>query len=118
MVKIWRREILRPADCDEIIRIMRANRATDMLPRYIPVGEDWGEAEEWIATKPGYGHCRVEAGVVHTKQRTFALAMFFKPNRILPARFKCLADYPPVLAMAEGCRAVYELVTGRAMSAD
>ena len=107
VTRIYRREILTPEDCDEIIRIMRANRCNDMLPRYVPVGEDWGDAEEWIANKTGYGPCRVEVGVVQLKALAFSLAMFFKPNRASPVQFKCLADYPPVLAMAKAAEAVY-----------
>ena len=106
--RIFRREILTPSDCDEILRIMRANRGNDMLPRYIPVGEDWGKAEEWIASKPGYGACRVEVGIVRLKTFAFALGMFFKPGKVVGSGLKCLADYPPVLAMAKAAHAVYE----------
>jgi len=106
--RIYRHQILTPNACDEILRIMRANRCNDMLPRHIPVGEDWGEAEEWIASKPGYGACRVEVGIVRLKTFAFALGMFFKPREVVGSDFKCLADYPPVLAMARAAKAVYE----------
>lgn len=116
MLKIYRREVLTRDDCDEIIRIMRANRCNDMLPRYVPVGEDWGDAEQWIANKTGYGQCRVEVGVVQLEATAFALSMFFKPNGQVPAPSKCLADYPPVLAMAKAALCVYESVTDRGRS--
>jgi hypothetical protein len=79
-----------------------------MLPRYIPVGEDWGEAKTWIANKTGYGDCRVEVGIVKAADVTFSLAMFFKPHNPPRNQMKCLADYPPVLAMAKACHAVYQ----------
>jgi len=107
---IYRRELLAPESCDEIIRILRAQRCNDMLPRYIPVGEDWGRATTWIANKTGYGRCRVEVGVVKSAAATFSMAMFFEPDTPVPHALKCLADYPPVLAMAHSCRAVYECV--------
>jgi beta-lactamase class A len=110
ITRIVRRELLGPDSCDEIIRMLRAQRCNDMLPRYIPVGEDWGDAGTWIANKTGYGRCRVEVGVVNADDATFALAMFFEPNAPVPNALKCLADYPPVLAMAHACRAVYECV--------
>jgi len=110
---IHREEVLTPATCREIVRILRAQRCNDMLPRFIPVGEDWGEAENWIANKTGYGQCRVEVGVVKVDELLFSLAMFFRPNGLVSWNRKCLADYPPVLAMAEGCRAVYEALVGR-----
>lgn len=108
ITRIYRHDVLTPKACDEIIRILRAQRCNDMLPRYIPVGEDWGKAETWIANKTGYGACRVEVGIVKTAEVTFSLAMFFKPQDPPRNRLKCLADYPPVLAMAHACRAVYE----------
>ena len=108
---IYRRQVLTPADCDEIVRIMRASRCNDMLPRYIPVGEDWGDAAEWIANKTGYGRCRVEVAIVQLRDRAYALGMFFRPREAVPARFKCLADYPPVLAMASAARLIHEHVT-------
>lgn len=113
ITRIYRRELLRPDSCDEIIRILRAQRCNDMLPRYIPVGEDWGNATTWIANKTGYGRCRVDVGVVKTDDVTFAMAMFFEPNASVSNALKCLADYPPVLAMACACRAVYECVADR-----
>ncbi|MBM80857.1 MAG: hypothetical protein CMJ78_09710 [Planctomycetaceae bacterium] len=108
ITKIYRHEVLTPKSCDEIIRILRAQRCNDMLPRYIPVGEDWGSAKTWIANKTGYGACRVEVGIVKAQDVTFSLAMFFKPNGRVRLRTKCLADYPPVLAMAKACHAVYQ----------
>lgn len=111
--KIYRREILTPAACEDILRIMRFNRCTDMLPRYIPVGEDMGgDAEEWIAHKQGYGTCRVEVGVVCTKPIAYAIGLFFNPRLNPPAAHKCLADYPPVLAAAEACRLIHQRVVG------
>ena len=107
ITRIYRREVLTPKICEEIIRILRAQRCNDMLPRHIPVGEDWGAAKTWIANKTGYGACRVEVGIVKTNAVTFSLAMFFKPHDPPRNRLKCLADYPPVLAMAEACHAVY-----------
>ena len=108
ITKIYREEVLTPGSCREIIRILRAQRCNDMLPRFVPVGEDWGDAENWIANKTGYGRCRVEVGVVKAGDLIYAMAMFFRPDRVQSNQFKCLADYPPVLAMAHGCRAVYE----------
>ena len=110
--KIFRHELLDPESCEEIIRIMRAQRINDMLPRYIPVGEDWGSSEQWIASKTGYGRCTVETGIVHTRTIDFCIAVFFKPDRRIRPVFKCLADHPPVLAAAEACRAVYCSLTG------
>ncbi len=60
VTKIYKNEILTPDSCSEIIRIMRAQRCNQMLPRYIPIGEDWGNAAEWIASKSGSGKCRVD----------------------------------------------------------
>jgi len=108
ITRIYRHEVLTPKSCDEIIRILRAQRANDMLPRYIPVGEDWGEAKTWIANKTGYGRCRVEVGIVKAADVMFSLAMFFQPHRPPKNSTKCLADYPPVLAMAKACHAVYQ----------
>jgi len=105
---IYRRDILSPAARADIIRIMRFNRCRDMLPRYIPVGEDnTAEAEQWIAHKHGYGTCRVEVGIVRTSDVTFAVGLFFEPREQIAAPFKSLADYPPILATAEACRCVY-----------
>jgi len=112
MTRLYRHDILDPAGCDDILRIMRAQRINDMLPRYVPVGRDWGDADEWIAGKTGYGSCVVEVGVVRKRDRAFSLAVFFKPDTPMRPRFKCLADHPPVLAVAEACRAVYESMTG------
>jgi hypothetical protein len=113
ITRIYRRELLRPDTCYEIIRILRAQRCNDMLPRYIPVGEDWGNATTWIANKTGYGRCRVDVGMVKTDVVTFSLAVFFEPNARVPNTLKCLADYPPVLAMAYSCQAVHECVADR-----
>lgn len=107
MTRIYRHAVLTPESCDEIIRILRAQRNNDMLGRYIPVGEDSGNAENWIANKTGYGACRVEVGVVHTQAVTFSLAMFFKPHKRPRNLTKSVSDYPPVLAMAHACKAVY-----------
>jgi len=106
--RLYRRELLTPKSCDEIIRILRAQRVNDMLPRYIPVGEDWGTAEQWIANKTGYGECRVDVGLIKTKSLAMSLALFFRPTKPPPHRLKSMSDYPPVLAAAEGCKAVYE----------
>jgi len=108
ITRIYRHELLTPKACDEIIRILRAQRCNDMLPRYIPVGEDWGESETWIANKTGYGACRVEVGIVKAERVTFSVAMFFKPHDPPRNRRKCLADYPPVLAMANAGNAIYQ----------
>lgn len=105
--RIYRREILTPKSCDEIIRILRAQRVNDMMARYIPVGEDWGAAEQWIANKTGYGECRVDVGLIKTKSLVLSLAVFFRPNKAPPHRLKSMSDYPPVLAAAEACKAVY-----------
>lgn len=111
ITRIYRQQILTPASCLEIIRILRAQRCNDMLPRYIPVGEDWGTAPMWIANKTGYGECRVEVGLVKSEATTLSLAMFFKPHKPPAHRLKSLSDYPPVLAMAHACRAVYDHFT-------
>jgi beta-lactamase class A len=108
MTRIQRHEILTPKSCDEIIRILRAQRVNDMLPRYIPVGEDWGEAKSWIANKTGYGECRVDVGLIHTDALTLALAIFIKPSKPPPHRMKSLSDYPPVVAVAHAAKAVYD----------
>ena len=106
VARVYRHQVLTPEDCDEVVRIMRASRCNDMLPRYVPVGEDWGDAADWIANKTGYGRCRIEVGLVHRGGTTIALAMFYRPAEAIGTRFKCLADYPPVLAMANACRIV------------
>ena len=106
--RIRRHEVLTPARCDDIIRILRAQRCNDMLPRFLPVGEDWGEAPAWIANKTGYGRCRVEVGFVRADGRELALAVFFEPRTAPDWNRKCLADYPPVLAVAHACKAVWE----------
>ena len=108
MQLIYRHEVLTPASCKEIIRILRAQRCNDMMPRYIPVGEDWGHARTWIANKTGYGTCRVDAGLVQTQEMALSLALFFKPHQAPRNHLKCLADYPPVLAMAQASSAVYQ----------
>ena len=108
ITRIDRKEILTPQSCDEIIRILRAQRCNDMLPRYIPVGEDWGQAKTWIANKTGYGECRVEVGIIKSEAATLSLAMFFQPHKSPPHRLKSISDYPPVLAMAHACKAVYD----------
>jgi beta-lactamase class A len=108
LTRIYRGEILTAESCNEIIRILRAQRCNDMLPRFIPVGEDWGDAETWIANKTGYGACRVDVGIVKTEEVAYSQAMFFEPHQPPINRTKCLADYPPVLAMAAGCKAVYD----------
>ena len=106
--RIQRREILTPKSCDEIVRILRAQRVNDMLPRYIPVGEDWGQAATWIANKTGYGRCRVDVGIIRSAALTMSLALFFRPDKPPPHRLKSMSDYPPVLAAARGCKAVYD----------
>jgi beta-lactamase class A len=106
--RIYRHEILTPKSCEEIIRILRAQRVNDMMARYIPVGEDWGTAEQWIANKTGYGECRVDVGLIKTKSLVLSLAVFFRPNKPPPHRVKSMSDYPPVLAAAEACKAVYD----------
>jgi hypothetical protein len=113
LARLHRREVLRPESCDAILRILRAQRINDMLPRHIPVGEDWGDADEWIASKTGYGRCTVEIGIVHTRRLAFSLAVFFRPDERQKPRCKCLADHPPVLAVGEACRAVYGEWAGR-----
>ncbi len=106
---IARKELISPEISLEIIRIMRFNRCTDMLPRYIPVGEDHlAVSEQWIAHKNGYGVCRVEVGIVRLYDVEFALGLFFQPRLPVNADYKCLADYPPVSAMAEACRMICE----------
>ena len=112
ITRIYRQEVLTPPSCEEIIRILRAQRCNDMLPRYIPVGEDWGQAPNWIANKTGYGECRVEVGLVKTADLTLSLSMFFKPHQPPPHRLKSISDYPPVLAMAHACQAVYNHFAG------
>ncbi|MEY4938835.1 MAG: hypothetical protein RIQ93_570 [Verrucomicrobiota bacterium] len=107
VTRIYRHEILTPKFCEEIIRIMRAQRCNDMLARYLPVGEDWGQASTWIANKTGYGQCRVEVGIVKSAAVTLSLGMFFKPKTLPRHRSKSMSDYPPVLAMAHACDAVY-----------
>lgn len=107
MSKLLRHELLTPVLCDEVIRIMRANRMNDMLGRVLPVGEDWGDAPEWIASKIGYGRCRAEVGAVHLAGRTWAIGIFFCPRTPLPLFTKSLADYPPVLAVAEAAKACF-----------
>jgi beta-lactamase class A len=108
ITRIYRHELLAPKSCEEIIRILRAQRVNDMLPRYIPVGEDWGHADTWIANKTGYGACRVEVGLVKSETITMSLAVFFKPHQATPHRLKSLSDYPPVLAVAHACKEVYD----------
>lgn len=105
--RIHRHEILTPKSCAEIIRILRAQRVNDMMARYIPVGEDWGAADQWIANKTGYGECRVDVGIINTRSLVLALALFFRPTAPPPHRLKSMSDYPPVLAAAAGCRAIY-----------
>ena len=107
LTRIYRNEILTPESCSGIIRIMRAQRCNQMLPRYIPIGEDWGNAPEWIASKSGSGKCRADTGIVHTRECVFSIAVFFKPNERIRPRFKCQADHPPDLAVAKACRAIY-----------
>jgi len=106
--RVYRHEVLSPASCAEILRIMRAQRINDMLPRFVPVGEDWGDAEEWIASKTGYGRCTVETGIVHARAARLCLAVFFRPDESSSPRCKCLADHPPVLAVAAACRAIWK----------
>jgi len=108
ITRIYRHELLTPEICDDIIRILRAQRCNDMLPRRLPVGEDWGDAETWIANKTGYGRCRVEVGVVQLKEKAYSLGMFFRPDQSPKCTTKCLADYPPVLAMASACHELYK----------
>ena len=67
-----------------------------------------GEAAAWIDNKTGYGQCRVEVGIVSIKGLAFSLGLFFTPNTRVVTQFKCLADYPPVLAMAEASLAIYD----------
>jgi len=43
-------------------------------------------------------------------ERSYAIALFFKPRHNPEATFKSLADYPPVLAAAEACRIVHQQV--------
>jgi hypothetical protein len=112
LTRIYRNEILNPASCREIVRIMRAQLVNHGLPRYIPVGQDWGDAAEWIANKTGSGRCSIETGIVHQRDLTFALAVFFDPKRRVTFPFKCRADFPPVLAVAAACRLVYEFMRG------
>lgn len=107
--RVYRKEILDPDACADILSILRQNQCRDMLPRRLPVGEDHeGDAPEWIAHKQGCGPCRVEVGIVHTREIVYAMALFFKPRHPLPARCKSLAEYPPTLAAAEGCATLHQ----------
>jgi len=108
LARIYRREILNAASCEEILKILRAQRCNEMLPRFIPIGEEWGVADEWIASKTGYNGCAVDTGIVHTQHCTFSLAVFFRLNEYVKPRYKCLADHPRVVAVAEACRCIYE----------
>jgi len=116
--RIARHQILTPDACREIITILRAQRCNDMMPRHIPVGEDWGAAPMWIANKTGYGRCRVEVGIVNHPQAHFALALFYEPLKSYEALTKGLADYPPVIAAGRACRLVFDAFASDAKSAD
>lgn len=109
--RLYREQILTPDACQQIIRIMRFNRDNDMMPRYIPFGEDHlASRERWTAHKQGYGPCRVEAGLIHEPERTIAVGISYEPNEPVGSVAKSLADYPPVLAVAEACKAIYDSV--------
>ncbi len=107
---IYRQDVLTPSSCDEIIRILRAQRCNDMLPRYLPVGQDWGQADTWIANKTGYGSCIVEAGIVKDSNAVFALGASFRPDQYVSSPFKSVSDQPSILAVAALCKAAYDAV--------
>ncbi len=46
ITRIYHHEILTPKSCDEMIRILRAQRCNDMLPRFYPRRRRLGRSED------------------------------------------------------------------------
>ena len=71
--KLYRREILSPEACEEVVENLKRNQYQEMLPRHLPVER---QRVLWVADKPGMiWDVRADAGLVATPGMTYAVAV-------------------------------------------
>lgn len=77
LTQLWHRRILTPAACARIIEIMRIQTYTERMNRHLPLSPYIGAAQDvWVASKTGgLRGIKVEAGIVKTPQRAWALCV-------------------------------------------
>jgi beta-lactamase class A len=92
--KIYRKEILDPAACDEIIAIMKQQQDRDQIPRFL-VGQAWDKVQ--IANKTGaLDRVRNDVGIVFTPDGDYVLSLFAQESEDR----KWSADNEATLALA------------------
>jgi beta-lactamase class A len=92
--KIYRKEILDPASCDDIIAIMKQQADRDQIPRFL-VGPEWDKTE--VANKTGaLERVRNDVGVVFTPGGDYLLSLFAQESEDR----KWTADNEATLALA------------------
>ena len=85
MKKLYKKEILRPETCAEVIEIMRIQKYIERLNRYLPFSpydRELGREEKlWVASKTGaLTGVRTEAGLVVTANNAWALCVMSKDS--------------------------------------
>lgn len=74
MEKIYRKEIVDPAGCEDMIAILKAQSDHDQIPRYL-VGPAWVKVQ--VANKTGsLDQVRNDVGIVFTPDGDFILSLF------------------------------------------
>ena len=92
--KIYRKEIVDPPSCDDMIAIMKAQRDRDQIPRYL-VGPEWEKVQ--IANKTGaLDRVRNDVGVVFAPEGDYVLSLFAQESEDQ----KWTADNEATLALA------------------
>ncbi len=92
--KLYRKEIVDPASCDDMIAILKAQRDRDQIPRYL-VGPAWEKIQ--IANKTGaLDRVRNDVGIVFTPEGDFVLSLFAQESEDQ----KWTADNEAALALA------------------
>ncbi len=93
--KIYRKEIVDSASCDDMIAIMKAQRDRDQIPRYL-VGPAWEKVE--IANKTGaLDRVRNDVGIVFAPEGDYVLSLFALDSEDQ----KWTADNEATLALAK-----------------
>jgi beta-lactamase class A len=74
MEKIYRKEIVDPAGCEDMIAILKAQSDRDQIPRYL-VGPAWEKVQ--VANKTGsLDQVRNDVGIVFTPDGDLILSLF------------------------------------------
>lgn len=98
--KLYRKEILDPASCDDIIAIMKQQADRDQIPRFL-VGSEWEKTE--VANKTGaLDRVRNDVGIVFTPGGGYLLSLFAQESEDR----KWTADNEATLALARMSLAV------------